>query len=178
MKKRGLFIGRFNPPHYGHLTALKTILEENNLDEVIIGIGSAQESFTITNPFSAGERFEMIELGIEEMKLNSRNIIIIPIPDINNNNQWVDYIRSFLPNFHIVYSNNPLVKLLIEKNQNLEVRSIKLNNRKEFSSTNIRSKIINEDKLWKEFIPNSIADYLEKIGGLNRIKTLASNDYK
>ncbi|HDJ89497.1 MAG TPA: nicotinamide-nucleotide adenylyltransferase, partial [Thermoprotei archaeon] len=58
MKMRGLFIGRFQPFHLGHFYALKWILSK--VDEVIIGIGSAQVSYTIKNPFTLGERIEMI----------------------------------------------------------------------------------------------------------------------
>ncbi|HDM88409.1 MAG TPA: nicotinamide-nucleotide adenylyltransferase, partial [Candidatus Bathyarchaeota archaeon] len=42
--RRGLFIGRFQPPHLGHLHAIKQALEE--CDELIIVIGSSQYSHT------------------------------------------------------------------------------------------------------------------------------------
>ena len=41
-KKRGLLIGRMQPVHNGHIEIIKQILEE--VDEIIIGIGSAQLS--------------------------------------------------------------------------------------------------------------------------------------
>ncbi|RLF01945.1 MAG: nicotinamide-nucleotide adenylyltransferase, partial [Thermoprotei archaeon] len=55
---RGLFVGRFQPFHLGHLKALRWILERE--DEVIICIGSAQYSHSLRNPFTVGERVEMI----------------------------------------------------------------------------------------------------------------------
>ena len=42
---RGLLVGRMQPVHEGHLEVIKRILEE--VDEVIIGIGSAQLSHTL-----------------------------------------------------------------------------------------------------------------------------------
>ena len=42
MVTRGIIIGRFQPPHLGHLEVFKRILGE--VDELIVGIGSAQES--------------------------------------------------------------------------------------------------------------------------------------
>ncbi|MEM0023032.1 MAG: adenylyltransferase/cytidyltransferase family protein, partial [Archaeoglobaceae archaeon] len=48
---RALFIGRFQPYHLGHHEVVKKILEE--VDELIIGIGSAQESHSLENPFTA-----------------------------------------------------------------------------------------------------------------------------
>ena len=45
---RGLLVGRMQPVHDGHLEVIKRILEDVN--EVIIGIGSAQLSHTIKDP--------------------------------------------------------------------------------------------------------------------------------
>src|SRR3970040_1541422 len=54
MPGRALWIGRFQPFHLGHLSMAKRILAE--VDELVIGIGSAQYSHTPENPFTAGER--------------------------------------------------------------------------------------------------------------------------
>jgi len=51
---RGLLVGRMQPVHLGHLQVIRRILDE--VDEVIIGVGSAQLSHTIKDPFTAGER--------------------------------------------------------------------------------------------------------------------------
>lgn len=53
---RGIYPGRFQPFHLGHLEVLKWGL--NKVDELIVLVGSAQESHTLTNPFTAGERIE------------------------------------------------------------------------------------------------------------------------
>jgi nicotinamide-nucleotide adenylyltransferase len=58
MTVRGVFPGRFQPFHLGHLEIVKWALEK--VDELIIVIGTAQESHTIVNPFTAGERMIMI----------------------------------------------------------------------------------------------------------------------
>ncbi|MEM1589096.1 MAG: adenylyltransferase/cytidyltransferase family protein, partial [Candidatus Bathyarchaeia archaeon] len=50
MTKRGLFVGRFQPFHKGHLQAVKEILDE--VDELVIVVGSAQYSHRIDNPFT------------------------------------------------------------------------------------------------------------------------------
>ncbi|MEM2915309.1 MAG: adenylyltransferase/cytidyltransferase family protein, partial [Candidatus Bathyarchaeia archaeon] len=60
---RALYVGRFQPFHLGHLEAVKYMLR--NSKEVIIVIGSAQESHTLTNPFTAGERVYMIRLALD-----------------------------------------------------------------------------------------------------------------
>jgi nicotinamide-nucleotide adenylyltransferase len=55
---RGLFVGRFQPFHSGHEQLVESIAAE--VEELVIGIGSADASHTRRNPFTAGERLVMI----------------------------------------------------------------------------------------------------------------------
>lgn len=57
-KVRGILIGRMQPVHNGHMQIIDKILDE--VDEIIIGIGSAQLSHEIKDPFTAGERILMM----------------------------------------------------------------------------------------------------------------------
>lgn len=52
-KVRGILIGRMQPVHNGHIEVIKKTLEE--VDEIVIGIGSAQKSHELKDPFTAGE---------------------------------------------------------------------------------------------------------------------------
>jgi nicotinamide-nucleotide adenylyltransferase len=67
MVQRGLFVGRFQPFQNGHLQAVKDALEE--VDELIIVVGSAQYSHRLNDPFTAGERLTMIHAALEEAKV-------------------------------------------------------------------------------------------------------------
>src|SRR5659263_82481 len=72
MVNRGLYVGRFQPFHLGHLDAIKYALKQ--VDELVIVIGSAQYSHNANNPFTAGERLVMVrqallEAGIDYSKL-------------------------------------------------------------------------------------------------------------
>ncbi len=61
MKKEyqhGIYIGRFQPFHLGHLQTLKLALEK--AEHVILIIGSHRVATDIRNPWSADERLEMI----------------------------------------------------------------------------------------------------------------------
>mgnify|MGYP001262099234 CR=1 FL=1 len=49
-KPVALFIGRFQPFHKGHLSALRWIAAKSS--KVIVAIGSAQKSFEPDNPFT------------------------------------------------------------------------------------------------------------------------------
>jgi nicotinamide-nucleotide adenylyltransferase len=171
--KRGLLVGRFQPPHIGHLSAIKSILRE--CDELIIVVGSAQYSYTFKNPFTAGERIEMIRLMLQEERLPLEKIMIIPIPDIGEHSLWVSKVRTFVPRFDIVYSNNPLVQRLFT-DAGCQVKPIELYRREEVVGTLIRKKMI-EDEDWREYVPRIVVKYIESIGGVERIKQVCRTDY-
>jgi len=102
--KRGFYIGRFQPYHNGHHEVLERIAEE--VDEIIIGIGSAQLSHQVSNPFTAGERVLMITRALESLGCP---YYVIPIEDVQRNALWVAHVRSMTPPFDLCYSSNPLV---------------------------------------------------------------------
>lgn len=56
--KYGVLIGRFEPCHNGHLSLIRLGLE--NVEELIIVLGSCNVARSIKNPWSAAERQEMI----------------------------------------------------------------------------------------------------------------------
>ncbi len=47
---RGFYIGRFQPYHQGHHRVVQDIAEE--VDELVVGIGSADQSHSVRNPFT------------------------------------------------------------------------------------------------------------------------------
>ncbi|MEN2974078.1 MAG: nicotinamide-nucleotide adenylyltransferase [Candidatus Caldarchaeales archaeon] len=171
--KRGLFIGRFQPPHIGHLKAIKKILEE--CDELIIVIGSAQFSYTLMNPFTAGERIEMIRLMLKEEGIPLEKVILIPIPDIGEHSLWVSRVRTFTPRFDVVYSNNPLVQKLF-MDEGYTVKSIELYRRDELVGTLIRKKMI-EGEDWKSYTSSSVVEYIKMINGVERMRQISKTDY-
>ena len=82
----GLFIGRFQPFHNGHLNLVNHIMEESS-EKLILAIGSAQESHTLENPFTAGERYSMIASAMEDEGIKGCHPI--PVPDIKRYNAWL-----------------------------------------------------------------------------------------
>ena len=93
MTGRAFFIGRFQPFHRGHLAMVRRILESN--EEIIVGIGSAQYSHTGENPFTAGERYEMIKRALDAEGIH--NYHIVPIPDTHVHSVWVSHVTSLVP---------------------------------------------------------------------------------
>lgn len=167
---RGLLIGRYQPFHKGHLEVLKEVLDK--CDELIIGIGSAQESHTLENPFTAGERIEMIRRCLS--KKDRARTIIIPLPDINRYAIWVSHVRSQVPPFDIAFTNNPLTKSLFEE-KGFKVRPMRIYDRDKYSGTEIRRRMMEGDK-WESLVPKQIVPYLKKLNGAERLKATTVKD--
>ena len=101
------------PVHNGHMEVIKQIL--NEVDEIIIGIGSAQASHELKDPFTAGERIVMMNQALAEKGIDPSRYYIIPMQDINFNAIWASHVKMLTPPFNIVYSGNPLVKQLFSE---------------------------------------------------------------
>jgi nicotinamide-nucleotide adenylyltransferase len=170
--KRALFVGRFQPFHYGHLFAIEKILQE--CDELILVVGSAQMSHQHDNPFTAGERIEMIRSALNSAGVSPTKYLIIPIPDAPAHRVWVSAVESQTPRFDLVFSNQSLTRrLLIEAGYN--VKHIELYKRNKYEASEIRRRIlINED--WSELVPQDVHRIVLEIDGENRIRDLAKSD--
>ena len=172
--KTALLIGRFQPLHSGHIKVIEEIAKDFN--EIIIGIGSSQESHTQKNPFTAGERLTMLKNSLDSLKNRNNNFknfnyLIIPIPDVNNNSIWVSHVISLTPEFDVVYTRNKLVTRLF-KEAGFVVRRQGLYDRGRHEGTEIRRKIF-EGEGWEELVPGEAAEVIRKIGGVERIRELS-----
>jgi len=165
---RGLLIGRFQPFHRGHLEVVRRIRADRPSAPLVIGVGTADESFTWENPFTAGERLEMIERALLEAKV--QGVHLVPIADIHRHALWVTYLEALLPPFDRVYTNNPLTRLLFERS-GYTVESPPLFDRARYEGVRIREQLA-EGSGWKESVPPAVAQYLEEIGAPLRMQTL------
>jgi nicotinamide-nucleotide adenylyltransferase len=172
MVKRGLFVGRFQPFHHGHLAAVKDILEE--VDELVIIIGSAQYSHNLNNPFTAGERLTMIRMALDEAGVDSARVFVVPVPDVHLHMIWVSALEGYTPHFDVVYSNEPLTRRLFME-ASYKVKPIRFHERKVYSSTEIRERML-KDENWQELVPKSVVSFIKQIDGVNRLKDLTKSD--
>ncbi len=167
-------MGRFQPFHLGHLDLVQQILQE--CDEVIITVTSSQFNYLKKDPFTAGERIEMIRNSIKESNLDLAKCIILPIENQFNIATWASYLKSMLPHFDRVYSGNIYVQMLL-KNSQIEVVPPKFLEKEKYNATQIRSKIIlNED--WEYLVPHAVSEFIKKINGKNRIEIINTSDTK
>jgi nicotinamide-nucleotide adenylyltransferase len=168
----GLYVGRFQPFHLGHLEAVKYIL--SRVDELVIVVGSAHESHTQENPFTAGERITMIRLALREAKIDANRYTVLPLPDAEFHKVWVSHLLSQTPSFDLVFTNEPLTGRLL-KEAGMRVEKIPMFNRGAYTATEVRKRII-EGKNWEELLPKSVAAYVKQIKGEERMREIAQTD--
>ena len=166
---RAFYIGRFQPYHIGHHTILGNIADK--VDELIVGIGSAQRSHEPENPFTAGERVVMVSRSLKDLDID---YYVIPIEDIQRNAVWVSHVRSMTPYFDLAYTNNPLVFRLFEE-AGVPAKRSPMHQREVYSGTIIRKKMLSGED-WEHLVPDAVAETIDKIGGAERIREIARDD--
>ena len=166
---RGFYIGRFQPYHNGHHRVVEQIATE--VDELVVGIGSAGDSHSARNPFTAGERIMMITKSLVDFDLVT---YAVPIEDLDRNAVWVSHVQSMSPNFDVAYSNNPLVIRLFDE-AGIEVRQSPMYDRDVLEGTEIRRRMVEDDD-WERLVPDAVAEVVEEIDGTDRIQKVTDTD--
>lgn len=164
--------GRFQPPHLGHVSTIKYALEISR--NIIIVVGSAQESYTVKNPLTAGERIFLLEklLSREIGDDWCRRVSIAPVMDINMNKVWVQYLIQLLPPFEGVVSGNGLV-LALFRDMGLAAIKPPMYRRQECSGSVIRGKILKGDRTWVKCVPEYILGDLDRLDFEGRLKSVS-----
>lgn len=166
---RGFYIGRFQPYHNGHHSMVEQIAED--VDELILGIGSAGDSHTTRNPFTAGERSMMITKSLVDYDLVT---YAVPIEDLERNSVWVSHVQSMCPTFDVAYSNNPLVIQLFHE-AGFEVKQSPMFNRDVLEGTEVRERMITGGD-WQTLVPDAVVEVIDEIDGIERIQMVSDSD--
>ncbi len=166
---RGFYIGRFQPFHNGHLSMVEQIASE--VDELVLGIGSAGDSHSTKNPFTAGERIMMITKCLVDFDLVT---YAVPIEDLERNSVWVSHVQSMSPHFDIAYSNNPLVIQLFRE-AGVEVHQSPMFNREVLEGSEVRDRMIDGGD-WQRLVPEETVEVIEEINGIKRIQMVSDSD--
>lgn len=167
--KRALFLGRFQPYHNGHDAVIRAISDE--IDELIIAVGSAQYSHTLRDPFTAGERIMMITQVLQDLPLTK---YVLPIEDIEQNALYVAHICRLTPPFEMVYSNNPLVIRLFEE-AGIPVKRVPPVDREHLWGTKIRKLMLKGDQ-WRRYVPEPVCRVIDEIEGVKRLRQIHQTD--
>jgi nicotinamide-nucleotide adenylyltransferase len=169
MELPALFIGRFQPLHNGHMHAMEEVFAKEK--SVVVVIGSAQASFTPINPFTTGERIEMVQAALTALAIPCSRFLIVPIPDVDNFSIWADHVIRYLPPFGSVYTGSETVRGLFAQTKH-SVRLIAPHQRDKLSSTEVRRRMLsNED--WRALVPPFVAEIIRRVKGVERLRSIS-----
>ena len=169
----GLFIGRFQPFHKGHLATVKFALER--VEQLVIVVGSAQKSHEPRNPFTAGERIRMIKESLDsDGETDVRRILIIPVPDTDVHALWTHQVDMLVPKYDVVFAND-LFTLMLFQEKGIQALEAPLYRRDEMKATEIRKRMIAEE-IWEDLVPIPVSKVIKEINGVERVKALSRRD--
>jgi len=150
--KVGLYIGKFQPFHNGHLLVITSLAP--TLRKLIIAIGSSQYGGSKDQPFYASDRRRMISGALTDQKIE--NCEVIEIPDIHDAERWVDHVKRY-SKFDLVFTNNePVRQLFVAKG--IEVRSTPF--LPGVSGTLVRQKLATGDPDWQKLVPPATVEVI------------------
>jgi nicotinamide-nucleotide adenylyltransferase len=166
---RGFYVGRFQPYHDGHDHMVEEIASE--VDELVLGVGSAGDSHTERNPFTAGERVLMVTKAVERLEPTT---YVVPIEDRDRHSVWVSHVRSMTPRFDVAYSNNPLVVRLFAE-AGVEVRQSPMFRREVLEGSELRERMLHGEA-WDHLVPDPVVEVIREIGGVERLRRISESD--
>jgi len=167
--KQALFVGRFQPFHLGHLSVIKKALEKE--DRLIVMIGSAEENHESANPFTAGERFQMIEASLSEEGILRDQYVIIPIRNVENFMLWTTHVDQYIPPVRKVYTGSDIVKELYTLYGKYKIEDVEFVSN--VSGTVIREKMLKGDDEWRQLVSPSVAKLIDEWDGIKRIRMVS-----
>ena len=165
----GLICGRFSPIHKGHQLIINTSIEKCN--KTLIFVGSAQESGTLRNPFSADFRIDLLR----KVYPNKNEVQIEKLDDMTNeydiNSIWGQYVidktieATGKKADAIISGNDESRKDWFSESQMRKVKEILVDRRKiSISATLLRGYIlINDKKEYVKYVPEEIIPEFDRI---------------
>jgi nicotinamide-nucleotide adenylyltransferase len=164
-KPIGLFIGRFQPFHRGHLLVIQGMVKM--CKKVVIVIGSSQEKKTEKNPFSAAERKEMIQRALQaENIIPVHDVTLVTMPDYEDDAEWVENLLEATGEVGKLWTGDEDVVRCFEGRE-IDVQEIK--EVPGISGTEVR-KLMREGGKWEKLVPLEVKKYVGEIKGVDRVK--------
>lgn len=164
MSNTCLFIGRFQPFHNGHLMVVQGMRKV--CERIIIGVGSTDEPTSLTHPFSAAERHEMISAALLDADIPDADIY--DLPDTASDAEWVDAVLRVTGPIDVVWTGNEQVETLFAE------KGIKVQKIKEVpgvSGTLVRERILSGGD-WDALVPDGVASVMRRIDAAGRLRDI------
>ncbi len=162
-KPTGLFVGRFQPFHRGHLLVIEGM--SKMCGKTIVAIASAKQDRD--NPFTFEERRDMIQRALQAVDIIPRcDVAFVEIPDYATDAEWVNQLMERAGPFDTVWTGNEAVKKCFD-GKSVEVKWIK--EVPGISATEVRTRM-REGGDWKSLVPQEVASSIAAIDGVSRVK--------
>ena len=168
-KKQALFVGRFQPFHKGHLSVIKKALEVE--ERLVIVIGSAEQNHELANPFTAGERFQMIEADLDAEGVERDRYVIIPVRNVDNFILWTTHVDQYIPPVYKVYTGSAIVRELHQTYGKYEIADVDM--LKGITATLIRDKMLGGDSSWTDDVHPEVARLIREWKGEERLNMVS-----
>lgn len=164
--RTALVIGRFQPPHEGHLHLIRNAA--SSADSLIIAIGSADKSHSVRDPFTAGERIRMLQTALDEAGITAAHLI--PVDDLGRYALWVAHVQAHCPPFDLVVTGSPLTERLF-RDAGVPVKTIETVDRGRLAATAVRARLLlGEDT--GDAVPKGVRDILDEPWARERIDAI------
>ncbi|MEU9282312.1 adenylyltransferase/cytidyltransferase family protein [Streptomyces sp. NPDC048341] len=162
-----VFPGRFQPFHNGHAAGLTHAA--SNYERVVVAISNAHVSHTASDPFTGGERYEMIAAWARALSIWDR-LDVIPVPVDDEPTAWVATIRAIAPGFGCVYTRSAWTRALFDywgfPNSDSLIQGHSL------SASEVRASMA-AGGAWRSLVPLPVAEIIEACGGVSRVADLS-----
>jgi nicotinamide-nucleotide adenylyltransferase len=164
-------IGRWKPLHHGGAVLLEALCEKS--EQVVIGIGSTNK-YNARNPWTAEESKAMIESYLSP-KFSNYEVLSIPDfahdPEYRDGQKWRQHVIEKFGKLDAFVSGNDYVKELLKDDYKI-INSWELvpeDKHLPVKGSMVRLEMARGDA-WKKMVPQSVIDYLERNGLVDRFR--------
>lgn len=134
--------------------------------KVLIGIGSSDKAHSAENPFTVGERKEMIQQALQDEDIIPMfDIEFVELPDMQDDAQWIAHVLEKVGHVDTIWTGNDVTRRCFEGK--LEIKEIK--EVPGINATAIREMIKKGDVDWKTKVPGAVVYAIQELG-TDRIK--------
>ena len=183
--RRVFYVGRFQPPHEGHIKSVLLGLELG--DEVVIGVRDTRLS--ASDPLTAEERVWIWRRVLGELGVTRFDVKVVP--DFNKNDviwddkvvirghpllDWartVEKILSVSPRDSAFLGNKPPMVIAFNLLGYIVIpghRSV--SKLVDVSATELRRMVMSGDERWRSLLPKPVVDALDEVGFEERLRSL------
>lgn len=161
---RAATVARFKPVHLGHAAVLDAMASV--ADELVVGVGSANR-YDVRNPFTAEESSEMVRLVLGQRP----GLRILHVPDLGHGLRWSVMVAELFGPLDVLVTANDYVRDLLLARYRVEhpLTLIPLDRRVRVDGAMVRRAMARGGD-WRELVPPSVADYLERLGLVERFR--------